>query len=138
VLVVVACLVYVSGLPWQQCVDAVLRYYEQISTVFAIAICCLIPFRVCIFQQKRINVEKPRFSMLGPLVSYISEPLYDAALFYSAFFMLHTVFQKELSLDPLLILLLVAVLLLYESLTDLFKSVRDIFYVQSMRNIEIK
>lgn len=135
IIVFIACTTYFLKLPWQQCVTDMLEYYNEVSVVFTIVICCLIPFRVYIFSHKRMSVKEQRFRVLGPLISYISEPLYDVALFYSALFMLHTVFEKGLSLDPLLVLLLVSALLLYESVIDLLRVAREIFYGQSLQNV---
>jgi hypothetical protein len=134
-IIIVSCLVFIFGLPWQQCVNEALKYYEEISGVFTVIVCGLIPFRLYTFERKKIDLGVQKFRMLGPLVSYISEPLYDVALFYSALFMLHTVFQKGLSLDPLLVLLLVSAMLLYTSLTDIFRMARDVFYVAGLQNI---
>jgi len=135
IIVFIASATYFLKLPLPQYVTDMLKYYNEVSVVFTILICSLVPFRVYIFSRKRMSVKEQRFRVFGPLVSYISEPLYDVALFYSALFILHTVFEKGLPLDPLLVLLLVSALLLYESLIDLFKAAREIFYGQSLQNI---
>lgn len=135
-IVLIASLIYLTGLPWQRYVIAALQHYEAATVLFTIVVFCLIPFRVYFFEKKRVDFGMQRFRALGPLVSYITDPLYDAALFYSALFMLYTVFQHELSIDPLLVLLLVSTLLLYESMMDLFRLIREMFYAQSMQNIK--
>jgi hypothetical protein len=135
-IIFIACATYFLRLAWQQCVNDALKYYEEISVIFTFIICGLIPFRVYIFSRKRIDLGTQKFRTFGPLVSYISDPLYDVALFYSALFMLHTVFQKGLSLDPLLVLLLVSATLLYDSVNDLLRTAREIFYGQSLQHIK--
>lgn len=134
-LVVGAILVYVFKVPWQQCINSILAYYEDFSLLFTIAICCLIPLRIISLRQKGVVLETRRFHILGPLVAFILDPLYDAALFYSALFMLHIIFQKELSLDPLLVLLLVSGMLLYESMTHVFRLAGEIFFAQRTKKI---
>lgn len=134
-LLIGAFLLYVFEVPWQQFINTVLAYYEEISFWFTFTICCLIPLRILALKQKGMVLETRKFRILGPLVAFIFDPLYDAALFYSALFMLHIIFQKELSLDPLLVLLLVSGILLYESLTDVFRLAREIFFAQRTEKI---
>lgn len=139
-IVVLAFFLYVSRAPWQQCINTILGYYEEISLVFTIAVCCLIPLRILAVAQKGMVPEtrkREKFRMFGPLVVFIFDPLYDTALFYSALFMLHAIFQRELSLilEPLLVLLLVSGFLLYESVTNILKLAREIFYVQRTKKV---
>lgn len=134
-LLIGAFLLYVFKVPWQQCINSVLTYYEEFSLLFTIGICCLIPLRIFSLKQKGVVLETRRFHILGPLVAFILDPLYDAALFYSALFMLHIIFQKELSLDPLLVLLLVSGIILYESITHVFRLAREIFFAQLTEEI---
>ena len=136
-IIVLSCAVFFSGLPWQQYVSDVLKYHGQISIVFTLIVLGLIPFRLYAFNRKKTGFLERKFRIFGPLVSYISEPIYDIALFYSALFMLYTVFQNVLSLDPLLVLLLVSVILLYESLNDVFRMAQDLFYAKSLQDIDI-
>lgn len=133
-----AILLYVLKVPWQQNIKIVLGYYEEISFCFTVVICFLIPFRLYYVKQNGIVPETRKFRMFGPFVAYIFDPLYDAILFYSALFILHTIFQTELSLDPLLVLLLVSGILLYESLTDVFKLSREIFYARTVKKVAEK
>ena len=124
---------FILKMPWEQYITSILGYYQQISLAFGIVVCGLIPFRLLIVKRKGMAPETQRFRLLGPIIDLTLGPLIDASLFYSALFILYEVFQERvqvLSLDPFLILLIVAAYLLYESVKDVFGICREIFYVE--------
>jgi len=129
---------FVFKVPWEQNIRILLGYYEEISLCFGIVSCVLIPFRLLTLKQKGVAPETRRVRLFGPFIDLFLDPLFDVSLFYSALFVLNTIFQERahgLSLDPFLILLFVAATLLYQSIKDIYEMVREIFYVQTAERV---
>jgi len=66
----------------------------------------------------------------GPIIDVAVEPLVHGSIFYAALFILYKVLQEGLTLDPLLILLVVAGILLYQSVANVISMIIEIFHVQ--------
>lgn len=121
---------FVLKINWEQIIKIILSYYDEISICFYILSFLLIPFRLFFVKQKRIAPEIRKFRLLGPFIDLTLEPLFNASLFYAAMFLLCAIFRERahgLSLEPFLILLVVAAILLYQSITDICEMGREIF-----------
>jgi len=133
ILVIGAIILYLLKIPWQENVRIMLSYYGEISICFFIISAGLIPLRLIAVEQKGVATAATKIRFLGPIVDLSLEPLFDASLFYAALFILYTIFQEHgnvLSLDPFLILIMVAGILLYESINSVYEMALEIFYAK--------
>lgn len=129
---------FVLKTSWERYIKILLSYYEEISICFSILSFFLIPFRLYFVKKKGIAPEIRKFRLLGPIIDLTLEPLFNASLFYSAMFILRTIFIErahELSLDSFLILSVVAGILLYHSISDMYEMGREIFYIQAIKEV---
>ena len=124
-------ILYLLEIPWETHVKFVLNDYKRISGCFFIIVFLVIVSRIVTLWQKGIAPETRRYRLgFGPIFDLFVDPFIDGSLFYSALFMLYTIFQEGLSFDPFLILLAVAGSLLYQSVNDVIKMARKVFYIQ--------
>lgn len=136
IIVSVAIALYILKTPWEEYVRTLLGYYEEISGCFFILNFGLVVFRLFTVEKKGAVPETRRFRLgFGPIIDLAVNPLLDASLFYSALFMLYTIFQEGLSLDPFLIILVVAGILLYQSVGDMIKMGHTTFYFQTTEKV---
>lgn len=129
------------NVPWQEYVRIFLGYYEKICLGFVALSLLLVPFRLHAVKRRGLAPETRKVRFLGPFIDLAIDPLYDATLFYAGMFMFYTIFQERthgLSLDPLLVLLFVAGILIYQSVTDLHKLGCEIFYVQTEKKVGLE
>lgn len=141
IVVISLLLTFTLKMPWEQNIRILLNYYKEISLCFSILTIILIPFRLYYFNQKGMP-KISKFHFLGPTIDLTIEltfePLIDASFFYSAMFLLFTIFKERatgLWLDSFLVLLIVAGILLFQSISDLLEMGRDIFYVRGMGEV---
>lgn len=124
---------FVLKMQWEQYIRTALEHYEEFSLCFVIFVVLLIPFRWHAVRSKGIAPEARKVRFFGPIIDLALDPLYDASLFYSGLFIFYTIFRERpegLSLDPFLILALVAGILVYQSLNGAYKLGREIFFVE--------
>jgi len=130
-LVIVALVVYLLDIPWENHAMTLLYNYGKISGCFFVIILAAIPFRILTIKQKEIVLKTSNFRLgFGPIIDVAIEPLVHGSVFYAALYILYKVLQEGLSLDPLLILLAVAGILLYQSVDNVIKMIIEIFHVQ--------
>jgi len=125
---------FVLKIQWEQNIRTALEYYNEFSCCFAFLMLLLIPFRLDSVRRKGIAPETRKVRFFGPIIDLSLAPFYDVSLFYSGLFMLHIIFRERpqgLSLDPFLILALVAAILVYQSLNGAYKLGREIFFVET-------
>ena len=139
ILAVGAISLYLLRVPWEENIRILLGYHEEISRCFLIVSCALILFRLIAFFKTGVPAEtrKLRFGF-GPVFDLMLDPLLDYSLFYSAWFILSTIFQErmhQLSIDSFFILLSLVVVLMYMSIHDLIRLFRETFYVQRTERV---
>lgn len=125
-------------IPWEENIRIVLRYHEQFSRYFFLASFVLIFFRLLTVRRKGVAPETRKIRYFGPIIDLAVLPLFDASLFSSALFMLHSIFQEHargLSLDSFFVLMGVAIILLYLSVNDMIRMGREIFYVHTAERV---
>lgn len=138
IVVLSICSHFVLKINWEQIIKSILNYYGEISICFSMVSFFLIPFRLFYVKQKRITPEIRNIRLLGPLIDLTIEPLFNASLFYSAMFMLHVIFQEQdqgLTFDSFLILLVVAGILLYGSISYMYDMVLEIFFIEATEEV---
>ena len=140
-MVAITFVIILLKIPWPQYIRLLLNYHKMISTYFYGLTGILILFRLYYLRQKEMP-EISKFHFLGPRIGHSFEltfvPLFDASLFYSAMFLLFTIFKEGpdgLSPESFIILLFVAGALLFQSISDLLGMGREIFFVQGMGEV---
>lgn len=128
----------VLNVPWEENVASVLNHYGIISHCFLVVVVVITIGRLLTVKSKGVAPESRILRLSIPAIDLSIQPLYDYSLFYSALFILHKTFQEHtqgFSLEPALILLIVAVAFLSYSIKDVFDMARQIVHVQESKTI---
>jgi hypothetical protein len=144
--VIVACVIILSYFllraQMERYVNVILGCYGQLTVCFAIFSFALVPFRlraICWIPNSPTPHIRERFGLLVPIIDLVLEPLFDVSLFYSSLFILYAAFEEHmqgLSVDSFLILLVVASILLFQSIKDVYEMSREIFHVDDSQQVQ--
>lgn len=110
-------------------IRTILDYRELLTFCFAIFSFTLVPFQI-MTVQKHVPRKRDRFGLLVPVIDLALKPSLDISLFYASLFILDTVFEQSaqgLTTDSVLVLVVVAFILLFQSILDVCVMSREVF-----------